>query len=268
MSAIQLSGWALILGASSGFGEATSLALARAGMNIFGVHLDRKATLPNAERIVGEIKGLGREVHFFNINAADTEKRGEVATEMQQLLEARGQLGQLRVLLHSLAFGTLKPFITDPMKEAVTQAQMDMTVDVMAHTLVYWTQELVGREMMRAGGRIFAMTSGGGARALPFYGPVSAAKAALESHIRQLAMELAPYGITANAIRAGVTETPALQKIPGSDKIKAHAEARNPHGRLTRPDDVAKAIVALSHPATAWITGNVIGVDGGEEIVG
>jgi NAD(P)-dependent dehydrogenase (short-subunit alcohol dehydrogenase family) len=97
---------------------------------------------------------------------------------------------------------------------------------------------------------------------------VSAAKAALESNIRQLASELAPRGITANSIRAGVTNTPALQKIPGHEAIIAMAQRRNPSGRLTTPEDVARAIVALSHPDTYWITGNVIGVDGGEEIVG
>ena len=75
---IQLSGWALALGASSGFGEATSLALARAGLNIFGVHLDRKATQGNVERITGEIKALGREAMFFNANAADADRRAEV----------------------------------------------------------------------------------------------------------------------------------------------------------------------------------------------
>ena len=126
-SPVQLSGWALILGASSGFGEAVSRALARSGMHIFGVHLDRKATLPNVERIVGEIKALGREARFFNINAADAEKRAEVAAEMQKVLDGRGETGQVRVMLHSLAFGTLKLFIADPMKEAVNQAQMDMT---------------------------------------------------------------------------------------------------------------------------------------------
>ena len=184
---IQLSGWALTLGASSGFGEAASLALARAGLNIFGVHLDRKATMPNAERITAEIKALGRQAVFFNINAADAEKRAEVAGQMAHVLEERGESGTLRVLLHSLAFGTLKLYVADPMKEAVTQAQMDMTLDVMAHSLVYWTQEVVGRGLMTRGGRIYAMTSSGGTRVLPFYGPVSAAKAALESHIRQLA---------------------------------------------------------------------------------
>ena len=265
---IRLSGWALVLGASSGFGEATSLALARAGLNVFGVHLDRKATLPNAERITGEIRALGREARFFNVNAADQERRAETAAEMQRVLEERGEAGALRVLLHSLAFGTLKLYVADPMKDAVSPAQMDMTLDVMAHSLVYWTQEVVGRGLMTRGGRVYAMTSSGGARVLPHYGPVSAAKAALESHIRQLAAELAPRGITANSIRAGVTNTPALQKIPGHEAIIAQAARRNPSGRMTTPEDVARAIVLLSHPDAYWITGNVIGVDGGEEIVG
>src|SRR5229473_1503368 len=103
--AIRLSGWAL--------------ALARAALHIFGVHLDRKSTLPNAERLAADIKALGREAHFYNVNAADEEKRAEVAGEMERLLRERNELGQLRVMLHSLAFGTLKLFIADPMKEAV-----------------------------------------------------------------------------------------------------------------------------------------------------
>src|SRR5258706_10934632 len=204
-SPIPRRGWALVLGASSGFGAATSLALARAGLDVFGVHLDRKSTLPNVQRLASEIKSLGREARFFNVNAADEEKRAEVATEMERVLRERNQMGQVRVLLHSLAFGTLKLFVADPMKEAVTKAQMDMTLDVMAHSLIYWAQEVVGRGLMGRGGRIYAMTSAGGARVLPYYGPVSAAKAALESNIRQLAAELAPQGITANSIRAGVT---------------------------------------------------------------
>ena len=222
-SPIRLDGWALVLGASSGFGAATSVALARAGLNVFGIHLDRKATLPNAERVMADIRAAGREARFWNANAADHERRGEICAEMAELLAARNETGTLRVLLHSLAFGTLKLYVADPMKDAVTPAQMDMTLDVMAHSLVYWSQEVVGRGLMGEGGRIFAMTSSGGARVLPHYGPVSAAKAALESHIRQLASELMPRGITANAIRAGVTDTPALQKIPGHDDIKRAA---------------------------------------------
>jgi enoyl-[acyl-carrier protein] reductase III len=264
----RLSGWGLVLGASSGFGAATSLALARAGLDVFGVHLDRNATIGNAERLVADIRALGREARFFNVNAADPSARASTADEMQRVLEERGAAGRLRVLLHSLAFGTLKLFVADGRNDAATPAQMNMTLDVMAHSLVYWTQEMVARGLMGDGGRIFAMTSAGGTRALPHYGPVSAAKAALEAHVRQLAVELAPRGITVNAIRAGVTATPAARKIPGYERLAAEALRRNPSGRMTTPEDIARALVVLAHPDTAWITGNVIGVDGGEDIVG
>ena len=256
--------WALILGASSGFGEATALELARLGYNIFGVHLDRRAGLAHVEEIAGQIRAAGREAVFFNVNAADAAKRKEVIARIQE--EFQKTPGTVRVLLHSLAFGTLLPFVGD--KNLVTQPQMEMTADVMGHSLVYWVQELVENGLMESGGRVFAMTSSGGTRVLPNYGPVSAAKAILESHIRQLALELAPKGITANAIRAGVTDTPALRKIPGHEKLIASALQHNPHGRLTTPQDVAAAIGLLSHPNAYWISGNVIGVDGGEDIVG
>jgi NAD(P)-dependent dehydrogenase (short-subunit alcohol dehydrogenase family) len=79
-----------------------------------------------------------------------------------------------------------------------------------------------------------------------------------------LALELMPDGITVNAIRAGVTDTPALRRIPGHEDLIAVASARNPAGRMTRPEDVADALVALCSPLTYWMTGNTIGVDGGE----
>lgn len=112
------------------------------------------------------------------------------------------------------------------------------------------------------------MTSSGSTAAWKGYGAVSAAKCALESHIRQLALELAPHGITANAICAGVSDTPALRKIPQSSRMMEAALARNPHSRLTRPVDVASCLVSLSHPSTYWMTGNTICVDGGETHAG
>jgi NAD(P)-dependent dehydrogenase (short-subunit alcohol dehydrogenase family) len=257
--------WALILGASSGFGEATSLELARNGYNIIGVHLDRRSTLPHAEQVIDDVRATGRRALFFNVNAADPERREEVLVRAS---EEMGRPGTVAVLLHSLAFGNLRPYIADAPGDDITAVQMDMTLTVMAHSLVYWTQDLVRRGLMRQGGKVFAMTSAGGTRVLPNYGAVSAAKAALESHIRQLAMELAPRGIAVNAIRAGVTDTPALRKIPGHEVIAETALRRNPAGRLTTTDDVARAIAALCRPGTEWITGNVIGVDGGEDIIG
>ena len=258
----------MVLGASSGFGEATALSLAREGMHIFGVHLDRKATLETVERITAEIKAMGREAVFFNVNAADAEKRQEVLDRIEKVLVDRGEPGSIKVLLHSLAFGALRPFVSKNPKEALTQSQMEMTLDVMANSLVYWTQDVVRRKLMGSGGRIFAMTSSGGNHVWPTYGAVSAAKAALEAHVRQLAYELAPLRITANCIRAGVTDTPALRKIPGNEKLVEGALAKNPHGRLTTPADVAAAIAALCTENTHWITGNIIGVDGGEDLTG
>ena len=255
--------WALILGASSGFGEATALELAAAGMNIFGVHLDRRETLEHVGEVERQIRDLGRETMFFNVNAADEEKRKEVIQAIRIHLGANHQ--KLRVLLHSLAFGALKPLTGS---HALTQKQIDMTCDVMGHSLIYWARDLVNAHILGEGGRIFAMTSEGSTTVMPNYGAVAAAKVVLESHIRYLAVELAPKGITANAVLAGVTDTPALRKIPGNEHLITVATIRNPHGRLTTPQDVARCIRAFSGPETAWMTGNTIRIDGGEGVTG
>ena len=169
--------------------------------------------------------------------------------------------------MHSLAFGTLKLFIPKTNEQTITHAQMEMTLDVMAHSLVYWVQEIHVNNLLASKGRIFAMTSSGGHTSIPFYGAVSAAKAALESHVRQLAVELGHMSISVNAIMAGVTDTPALRKIPGNESMIEIAKQKNPHGRLTTPEDVAKVIVMMCDKNADWISGNILGVDGGENIV-
>ena len=255
--------WALILGASSGFGAAVAVELARTGMSIFGVHMDRRETLPLVDDVMRQIREAGQEAIFFNGNAADEEKRGDVTARITETFAAVP--GRVRVLFHSLAFGSLKPLTGEG---SVIQRQMEMTADVMGHSLVYWVQALLEKKLMESGGRIYAMTSEGSNKAIAQYGPVCAAKAILEAHIRQLALELAPMEITANAIMAGVTDTPALRKIPGNDQLMAYALARNPHKRLTTPIDVAKCVSVLVSENTYWMTGNTIHVDGGEGSVG
>jgi enoyl-[acyl-carrier protein] reductase III len=172
------------------------------------------------------------------------------------------------VLIHSLAFGALVPFIpgTDGDDGMVEARQLDMTLSVMAHSLVLWTQDLFRADLLPAGSKIFALTSGGATRVSPRYGAVSAAKCALEAHIRQIAVELAPHGVAANAIRAGMTLTESFLRIPESGVLSAAALARNPHGRLTTPADVGEAVVLLSRARSSWLTGNVISVDGGENL--
>ncbi|MEQ1507927.1 MAG: SDR family oxidoreductase [Myxococcota bacterium] len=260
--------WVVILGSSSGFGAAAARAFAAEGFGVFGAHLDRRGAMPAVEALIDELRGHGVPVVFHNANAAGDEDR---TAGLAKLREAMAPGDRVRVLLHSLAFGTLRPLVAAaPGEDAqiLGRKHLDMTLDVMANSLVYWAQDLIGGGLLGDGGRIFAMTSSGSLAAWPAYGAVSAAKCALESHVRQLAVELAGRGITANAIMAGVTRTPALDKIPGSDELARRALERNPHRRLTTPEDVAKCLVALAHPGTAWMTGNVLRIDGGESVSG
>ncbi len=259
--------WALILGASSGFGAATARRLAKAGMHVAGVHLDRRAAMAGVDAIVAEIEAHGRQAAFYNLNAADAAKRAQTLDDLQARIAAAAG-GGVRILMHSLAFGTLGPFIDrEEPKRAISQRQMEMTLDVMANSLVYWTQDLVQRGLLGRGGKIYGMTSAGDQRVIPSYGAVSGAKALLGSHIRQLAAELAPRGIAANALKAGVTPTPALDKIPAAGKLLDFAREHNPSGRVTAPEDIADAIVRLSIDDSHWLTGNTINVDGAEDIV-
>jgi enoyl-[acyl-carrier protein] reductase III len=213
---------------------------------------------------------MGVPVVFHNVNAADEEKRRAVIEDIRARFEERRAQGEqpfVAAFLHSLAFGTTLHFVTDdPERRELTAQQLERTVDVMGHSFLYWVRDLYHADMLGRGSRIFTMTSEGAILAVPTYGAVSAAKAALEAHVRQLALELAPMGMTVNAIRAGVTDTPSLRAIRDYDQLIAAASARNPQGRMTRPEDVADALVALASPLTHWMTGNVIGVDGGEVI--
>ncbi len=258
--------WALILGASSGFGEATARTLAARGFHVCGVHLDRRAGMKHVDEITAAVREAGRHALFFNVNAADHDKRRQVVDALAQRFGEDGG-GSVRVLMHSLAFGSLSPFVGAEPARLATPAQMEMTLNVMAHSLVYWVQDTVARNLLVRGSRVVAMTSAGSTRVWPGYGPVSAAKAALEAHIRQLAFELGPRGITVNAIRAGVTDTPAFRKIPGADYMAEQVRMRNPSGRMTEPSDVAGVIAMLAADEAQWITGTVIGVDGGEDII-
>ena len=265
--------WALILGASSGMGEATALTLAANGYRIAGIHLDFRAATAHVEELKAKIEALGSEALYINMNAADDDKRAGALAALGERFErsrAEGKDPFVKVVMHSLAFGSLVPFLAEDPKGAVDRKKMEMTQDVMANSLVYWVQDLYRGGFLENGSKIYAMTSEGSSRVVPSYGVVSSAKAALESHIRQLAMELAQTrkGITANTIRAGVTMTPALMKIPEHDMIIESATKRNPTGRMTTPQDVAKAIVVLSGEGTDFINGEVIGVDGGEFITG
>ena len=258
--------WAVVLGASSGLGAACAVRLAEAGVDIAAVFLGRRQSRETAAAAAAAVEAAGRRWLPIRANAAD--ERGRM--KALDLLAAEVGPGGVRILIHSLGFGSPTRFIdAEPSVRGVPfPRQMEMTLDVMAHSLVYWTQDLIAREMMGTGGRIIAMSSHGAHRVLPGYGAVGTAKAALEANVRELAVELAPRGITVNAIRAGLTDTPAFRAIPTAGEMMAHVTTSHPAGRITTPQDVAGAVVALCSPGCNWLTGNTISVDGGESIVG
>ena len=255
--------WALILGSSSGFGAATCRKLASSGINIYGIHLDRKASMDSINQLTEELKSNNVEVKFNNMSATNTDKRKAVIED----LKSRGDI-RVKILMHSLAFGALKPVIDDSADSILQQKQIEMTLDVMANSIIYWSQDLFQAGLLKKGSKIFAMTSSGGHKQWKSYGAVSAAKASLESYCRQLAFELSEYGIAANAIQAGVTDTPALRKIPENEKMMKLALNINPGKRLTVPEDVADIINLIGLSENSWLTGNTIRVDGGEDITG
>lgn len=150
----------------------------------------------------------------------------------------------------------------------IEEEDLSQTIHAMGTSLLGWVQELHRRGMFAEDARVVGLTSEGNEVAWKGYAAVAAAKVALESVSRAIAVEMAPYGLRSNIVQAGVTDTPALRLIPGSAHLKATARRRNPFGRLTTPEDVAKVIHLLALPEAAWINGEVIRVDGGEHVSG
>ncbi len=153
-------------------------------------------------------------------------------------------------------------------KHFLDEDDFSRTIHAMGTSLLGWVQDLFARKLFASDARVFGLTSEGNEVAWKGYAAVAAAKVALESLSRSIAVEFARYGLRSNIIQAGITWTPAQDAIPGSEHMRAQALVRNPFGRLTTPEDVAKVIALLSTDDAGWINGEVIRVDGGEHISG
>ena len=250
--------WAIILGASSGIGAECAYTLAKKGINIYGLYLRKKQ--PHIDKIKEDLKKYNVEVIYKKANASNENSRQDVINEIKEMENVR-----IKLFIHSIAFGTLKNMM--PTKDdSLNHKNIEMTQDVMCNNLIYWTQALFKHGLIKSGSHILSMTSAGGRKNWNSYGAISLAKAGLESITRQISLELAPYGISANAIQAGVTDTAALRKIPGSELMIKTATKNNPHKRLTTPSDIAEFVELLINYESSWMTGNIIKIDGGEEI--
>ncbi|MET0153090.1 MAG: SDR family oxidoreductase [Candidatus Binatia bacterium] len=155
-----------------------------------------------------------------------------------------------------------------PSASFIDEEDLTLTIHSMGTSLLGWTQEILRRGLFAEDARVFGLTSEGNELAWKGYAAVAAAKVALESVARSIAVEMAHRGLRCNVIQAGVTDTPALRLIPGAEQLKSHARLRNPFRRLTTPQDVANAIFLLSTDEAAWINGEVVRVDGGEHVSG
>ena len=252
--------WALILGGSSGLGLATAKKLAAHGMNICIVHRNSRFQEAEITFEFNKIKAEGIQFMSFNMDAINPEKRQEIVLELQQNL---GEKGEIRTLVHSIAKGNLKSMIEDN-EPTLKNDDFNLTINAMAISLYDWTKAVFEANLFAKDARIISFTSEGNTKAWKNYAAVSAAKVALEALTRNIALEFAPYGIRANCIQAGVTNTASLQMIPGNEKIKEHTLLRNPFQRLTTPEDVANVVYLLSKDEASWINGSIIPVDGGE----
>ena len=254
--------WAVILGGSKGLGLATAQKLARHGMNLCIVHRTRKADLPDATRAFSQMAAEGIQCIDVNVDATNADKRTAVMADLRNRM---GEQGKIRALVHSIAKGNLKPMLAQE-KPSLQHDDFQLTIDAMAISLYDWTKALVMEHMFAPDARIISFTSEGSTKAWKNYAAVSAAKAALEAISRSIALEMAPLGIRANCIMAGVTNTDSLRMIPDHDTLLAHSRQRNPMARLTTPDDVANVVYLLCKDEAAWINGTVIPVNGGEHL--
>ena len=254
--------WALILGGSAGLGLASAKKLAAHGCNIIIVHRNSKADAAIIEQEFEAIKANAVDCISFNKDAMSVEKRTVIIKQIQEKL---GEKGKIRILLHSIAKGNLKPMIADE-RPALQNDDLHVTLENMAISLYDWTKLVFDNKLFAADARVLSFTSQGNAKAWKGYAAVSAAKAALEAISRNIALEFAPHGIRANCIQAGATDTVSFRMIPGHEELKERSIKQNPFKRLTTPEDIANVVYLLSKDEAAWINGSIIIADGGEHI--
>jgi len=244
---------ALVTGGSRGIGRAIAVRLAEAGADVAINYLRQNTRALETAKM---IENTGRRALIFKANVAEQNQIAAMFKEIEK------EFGHLDILVSNAASGVLRPALE------LTMRHWHWTMDINAATLIPLAQHFYTIKKPDSTGIIIAVSSLGAIRAIPNYTAVGASKAALESIVRHLAVELAPKNIRVNAISAGVVDTDALKHFPNREEILRESLKRTPAGRLTTPEDVADVAILLCSDLAKMIQGQTIIVDGGYSVLG
>ncbi|MGH3027566.1 MAG: SDR family oxidoreductase [Gaiellaceae bacterium] len=236
----------LVTGGSRGIGREIARRFAELGAARIAIGYLRNDRA--AEEAAAEIVALGAEAVLVRGNISSAKVAEQVAA-----------LGPLDALVHNAATGVARPALETEDKH------FDWTMSANARALLGLARAAV--PSMPDGSSVVALSSLGSQRVLENYVLVGASKAALESIVRHLAVELAPRGIRVNAVSAGVVETDALDAFPNREQMLSWSLARTPAGRLVEPGDIAGAVCFLCSPEAEMIRGQTVIVDGGYSLL-
>ena len=238
---------ALVTGGSRGIGRAMALRLGELGAHVL-INYVRKRT--SAEEVVQIIEDAGGTAGMYKVNVSDPDKCEEMMLDIQE------KYTNLDILIANAAIGVLKPFAE------LKPRHWQTTMDTNAGSLLNLARSMVKMNGDK-GGKIIALSSLGSVRSLKHYTIIGASKAAIESIVRHLAVELGPMGFRVNVVSPGLVETDALRFFPEKDTMISVAKEKTPAGRLVTPDDIANLISFLCSEYADMINGEVITIDGG-----
>jgi enoyl-[acyl-carrier protein] reductase III len=239
-------GSVLVTGGTRGIGKAIALRLASEGATHIALGYLRNDKA--AEAAADEIRAAGAEPILVRGNVASEKVVSEFATH-----------GPYAAVVHNAATGVIKPALETEDKH------WDWTLNANARALLSLARACAPD--MQSGSSIVAVSSLGAQRVLENYVLVGTSKAALESVVRYLAVELSPRGIRVNAVSAGVVETEALDHFPNREQMLRAGKTRTPAGRLVEPEDVAGAVAFLCSPDADMLRGHTLIMDGGYSLL-
>lgn len=244
---------ALVTGASRGIGRAVALRLAAQGCTVFLGFKQNQEAAQEVARLAADAGGRGIPVQ------ADLEDLSAVRELFNQV---RQEAGALDILVANAAATSFKPTLEQ--KQHNLRRTFALSVDSFLLSVQEAVPFMAGRR-----GAILVMSGYDSIRYVPLHGLLGAAKAALESLVRTLAVELAPQEIVVNALCPGPVETDSVRIMCGEawPQVAEALAAATPAGRIGTPEDVAGIAAFLTGPDARWITGQTIVADGGLTLV-